>query len=274
MLCLILRDARINGLIDSSPFDTRPKRDTKVTRASRNRRRVRFRPFLADELGRLLAVLRVPRDRTEALYFPLTEFMLLTGLRWGECVGVLWSDVSWTGGEIHIQRAVVRGEDRTDEPTTTGEDWNIPLRPPVAELLQVQQERSFVGRTEGRIFPGPSGGPISYTSWLRRGWRRALTRAKVEPREGDAQKAARRSYITSGLICGRNSKLISGEVGHTTVRMITEVYDSFIDPARWPDEDECHAVAGLYGWSVNSEDGVELWSAPHVHPRAPERNLT
>ncbi len=165
VLRLILRDARINGLIDSSPFDTRlPKRDTKVTRASRNRRRVRFRPFLADELARLLDVLRVPRDRTEALYFPPTEFMLLTGLRWGECVGVLWSDLSWTGGEIHIQRAVVRGEDRTDEPTKTGEDWTIPLRPPVAQLLQVQQERSFVRRTEGRIFPGPSGGPISYTS--------------------------------------------------------------------------------------------------------------
>ena len=48
--------------------------------------------------------------------------------------------------------------------------------------------------------------------------------------------------------------------------MITEVYDSFIDPARWPDEEERRTVAELYGWGVSSEDGVEIWSAPRVHP--------
>ena len=207
------------------------------------------------------------------LYFPPTEFMVLSGLRWGECVGVLWTDVSWTGGSIHIQRTAVRGEDRTDEPTKTAADWTIPIRPPVADLLMVQRERSFVGRSEGRIFPGPSGGPISYTSWLRRGWRRALNRAKVAPREGDAQKAARRSYVTASLVCGRNPKRVASEVGHTTVRMITEVYDSFIDPARWPDEEERLALAELYGWALTSANGAETWCPPRVHPQPPTERV-
>ncbi len=88
----------------------------------------------------------------------------------------------------------------------------------------------------------------------------------MAPREGDAQKAARRSYVTASLVCGRNPKQVASEVGHTTVRMITEVYDSFIDPARWPDEEERRALAEVYGWGVTSADGVEIWCPPRVHP--------
>ena len=42
------------------------------------------------------------------------------------------------------------------------------------------------------------------------GWAKALERPRVAPREGDAQKALRRTYITSPLVCGRNPKLVAG----------------------------------------------------------------
>ena len=71
-----------------------------------------------------------------------------------------------------------------------------------------------------------------------RGWIAATQRARVSPREGDAQKACRRTFVTSSLVCGRNPKQVFGEVGHTSIRMMTDVYDSFIDPAHWPDEME------------------------------------
>ena len=78
-----------------------------------------------------------------------------------------------------------------------------------------------------------------------------LTRAKVEPREGDAQKALRRTYISSSLICGRNPKLVASEVGHTTARMVMETYDSFIDPANWP-EAEIARLKETYGWATGA----------------------
>jgi hypothetical protein len=81
----------------------------------------------------------------------------------------------------------------------------------------------------------------------------ALERAGVKPREGDAQKALRRSYITSALICGRNPKLVAPEVGHTTTRMVSDTYDSFIDPANWPDAEEREHLAQIFGW-----DGDEI----------------
>ena len=80
--------------------------------------------------------------------------MLLTGLRWGEVCGLLWSDVSWTGGQIHVRRALVRGEDNPEEPTKTAALWSIPIRAPISDLLIRQQARSRVGRAEGRVSPG------------------------------------------------------------------------------------------------------------------------
>jgi hypothetical protein len=71
----------------------------------------------------------------------------------------------------------------------------------------------------------------------------------VTPREGDAQKALRRTYITSALVCGRNPKLVASELGHTTSRMVVEVYDSFLDPTNWPDELERRRLARFYGWA-------------------------
>ena len=77
---------------------------------------------------------------------------------------------------------------------------------------------------------------------------RVLARAKVTPREGDAQKALRRSYIISSLVCGRNPKEVAAELGHATARMVTDNYDAFMDPANWPDEAERARLRSLYGW--------------------------
>jgi hypothetical protein len=112
----------------------------------------------------------------------------------------------------------------------------------------------------------------------------ALERAGVKPREGDAQKALRRSYITSALICGRNPKLVASEVGHTTARMVLETYDSFIDPASWPDAEEREHLAQIFGWdgdeivgsnSHATQSPLRLWSAKplRVIPRRGSRML-
>jgi hypothetical protein len=70
----------------------------------------------------------------------------------------------------------------------------------------------------------------------------------AQPRRGRAVAA----YITSGLVCGRNPKKISGEIGYATLRMILEQYDTFIDPANWPDEAEITRLRVVYGWDAPS----------------------
>ena len=153
-LRLLLGDAQDRELIAENPLD-RPlrKRTTKAARAQRIKR-VTFRPFIAAELERLLDVLHAPRDEREGIFFPPTEAMLLTGLRWGEVCGLLWSDVSWTGGQVNISRALPRRGENKTEPTKTAARWSISLRPPLADLLMRQQARSAC-RSSGRTnLPG------------------------------------------------------------------------------------------------------------------------
>ena len=156
---------------------------------------------------------------------------------------------------MKVERALIRDAARSTNPTgptKTGETWRVPMCPPFEALLALQQTRTRLGRDESWVFPGPSGRtPMGYSEWRKRGWLAPLRRARVSPREGDAQKACRRSFVTSALICGRNPKFISAEVGHTTTRMIMDVYDSFVDPGRWPGGEERAALAEIYGWDLN-----------------------
>ena len=110
------------------------------------------------------------------------------------------------------------------------------------------------------MFPNTAGRPIHYSNWLQRGWAAVLERAGVRPRNGDAQKALRRTYVTSSLVCGRNPNAVAGDLSHATARMVTEVYDSFLDPASWPGEAEQARLIEIYGWA-----DVER-RAPQAHP--------
>jgi len=261
-LRLLIRDARLAGLVASSPFDVPlPRRRTKHDRQQVQSKRITFRPLVAAELERLLEVLRSPRDATERMWFPLTELLVLTGLRWGEGAGLRWPDVSERGGLVHVQRTVARGG--RIEPTKTGTSWTIPLRAPLADLLRRQRALSYVGRTESWVFPNRGGGPLDYHNWRHRGWQRVLDRAGVSPREGDAQKALRRSYITSALVCSRNPKLVAAELGHATSHMVVSNYDSFLDPRTWPEPEEIDRLRGIYGWQAMETLGDV---APHGHP--------
>ena len=96
-----------------------------------------------------------------------------------------------------------------------------------------------------------------------RGRQRVLDRAGVSPREGDAQKALRRSYITSALVCSRNPKLVAAELGHATSHMVVSNYDSFLDPRTWPEPEEIDRLRAIYGWQAMEPLGVV---APHGHP--------
>ena len=92
---------------------------------------------------------------------------------------------------------------------------------------------------------------------------------------GNAQKALRRTWITSALICGLNPKQVAAHVGHTTTRMVNDVYDSFIDPTSWPEEEERQPLATIFGFDAEgvwarSGHAVGLashWSRPLKYPR-------
>jgi len=76
---------------------------------------------------------------------------------------------------MHILRALPKYarldvDDLEDAPPPkTGETWSIPVRPPLAELLFRQCQRSYTRWPQGWVFPNSQGGHLSYPNWLNRG---------------------------------------------------------------------------------------------------------
>jgi len=55
-------------------------------------------------------------------------------------------------------------------------------------------------------------------------------------------------FITGSLVAGRNPKRVASEVGHANLRMLTDHYERFIDPANWPTPRETASLVDLYGF--------------------------
>ncbi len=102
----MLRDAVLAGHLDQNPLEIPlPTRRTKENRRQRTRR-VAKRPLTADQLTALLNVCQDPRTNrpAELQWFPLTEALLLTGLRWGEAAAWMWAIVG--ADKMRIERAI------------------------------------------------------------------------------------------------------------------------------------------------------------------------
>jgi integrase len=248
----LLMAATLAERVGVNPFAaTLRVRRTKLERADARETLDASLPLSVEELNRFLEVCRNPRvdQPLEVNWFPLSEALVLTGLRYGEVAGLRWPEVDRTGKCVRICHALEHYNPTANAPTKTGASWTIPLRPPLRELLARQRERVFLRDPEGWVFPTEHGKPPSYHNWRSRIWPTLLRRSKITlSRPGDAQKLLRKLFITNSLVCGRNPKRVSSEVGHANLRMITDYYERYIDPSNWPTPQETGSLIDLYGF--------------------------
>ena len=90
---------------------------------------------------------------------------LATGLRRGELLGLKWADVDLDRGILKIQRAISRQNGKVVEaPLKTKNAYRtLPLSADAIDVLKAQKNK--VGSSE-RVFPSPTGGPMSPDSVL------------------------------------------------------------------------------------------------------------
>jgi integrase len=280
LLRRMIDEAVLEGHLIANPWAVRltSRRTKEARRAARST--VDRMPLRAAELEALLEVCRNPKSDTperagagypsttpppkskrtgfEVAEFPATEALILTGLRFGEIAGLVWGDLYWGRDRIEIVRALERyGTASLDSPTKTGAEWSIPIRPPLRKLLERQSGRLLEETDElpatSWVFPSATGGPLRYANWYSRTWRRALERARVTPSgSGNAQKLLRKAFITNSLICGRNPSRIASEVGHASLRMLTDHYQIWFDESHFPAPAEIERLRLVYGFEVET----------------------
>jgi integrase len=198
-----------------------------------------------EELARILETAR--EHRLFAAFYLLAAY----GLRRGEVLGLMWPDVDFEGGLLHIRRALVP-DNRTARlilgPTkTSGSDRTLPLTEEAREVLLAHRERLEMDglyHPEGFVFPSLAGTPVRPEN-LYRVWTRLLAKAGV-PRARIHD--LRSTFITRVVRETKNPKLAAVLAGHKSLTVAMQHY------TRVSEQDLKTALKGLSLTRNNRED--------------------
>lgn len=151
----------------------------------------------------------------------LARFMLATGLRLGEALGVTWADVDLAAGSLVVQRTIIRAQgkglvakrvkSRSSERALLMPNWCV-------ELLRARRVRT--GGFEGPVFPDSRGG-----------WRDRSNVDKVFRRVRGGSDldwvkthTFRKTVATLLDESGASARMIADQLGHSRVSMTQDVY--------------------------------------------------
>jgi len=172
------------------------------------------------EVGKLIEAAQ--RDREHGIYY---AFPFLAGTRVSEQLGLLWEDVDFERGVIHVHRIQERDGSLTDTTKTAAGTRDINIGPALRDLLVAWQEKcpKLDGKLH-RVFPGPGrlqawplvervdgGGPLLYQNFRKRYWApvfRRLGLPYVTPH------SARHAFISTLQAQGVEVGLVAKLAGH------------------------------------------------------------
>jgi integrase len=197
--------------------------------------------FESDELPRLFMALD---DR--GVYRVLIELALKTGMRQGELLALTWGDVDLAGAIVHVRRSYTDGHLSTPK---NHERRDVDLTPDLVELLG--RWWGELGRPDDDrlVFPGETpSGYLSPTTVLRRELYPAMKRAGI-PREGPTGEkrtfhSLRHTYAKRALETGRQLIWLSRHLGHSSLKVTSDVYGHF---GRQERKAEAELMAGVFG---------------------------
>ncbi|MEO0853464.1 MAG: site-specific integrase [Cyanobacteria bacterium J06648_11] len=147
-----------------------------------------------------VALLTAARESSNSDMLLMVLLAVTTGARWGEIVGLQWSDVSTTQ-----KRAVIRH-------TKNEDSRSLPLVPQVVDLLRERKRVRLL--RDPRVFPSPES--HEYNRW-RPGWKRVVQAAALEDFRFHDLRHTAASYLAMN---GASLNDIAAILGHRTPAMV------------------------------------------------------
>jgi integrase len=138
-------------------------------------------------------------------YANWVRFLLLTGCRPSEAIGLEWIQIDSDCTRIRFDRSIVKIGSKVirNKKSKTNRVRTFPCQPELIELLgELKNSRS----TNPLVFPAPSGIPIDYDNFSQRGWANI-----VEPILGRSSTpySCRDTFITEQLAAGKPIAIIA-----------------------------------------------------------------
>jgi integrase len=247
----VMRFARRRGWIVADPVE-RLEHDERP-RPERRRQRVLGRP----EIERLLALCS-PRDRL------MVATVLYTGLRISEMLGLVWDDVDFAAGVIHVRAQLSRAHRaapaRRVPPKTAASVRDIPLVVQLARLLAAHRQASPFPRKADWVFATSRGTPYGHRNVSRRVLARAAQRAGLN----DASWPPLRFHdlrhtFASHLIVdvGLDVAQVSRILGHARITITLDTYTHLFEDARHAHDIRTRMATSAYAGLLerNPSDG-------------------
>jgi integrase len=259
----IMRYARRHGWIPADPVDQ--LEPDEHPRAARRRQRVLGR----DEIERLLQACS-PRDRL------MIATVLYTGLRISEMLGLIWDDIDFAAGVIHVRAQLSRAHRGAPAhrvpPKTNASIRDVPLVAQLARLLAAHKQATSFKAHNDWVFATANGTPHGHRNVTRRGLQRAARLAGVDSNGCPPLRFHDlRHTFASHLILDLRLDVaqVSRILGHARVMITLDVYTHLFDDARHAREIRALMTASPFAGLLDTTTGAP--SATVLQLRCRER---
>lgn len=162
-----------------------------------------------DEYDRLLAAGSVP------YWKPLVQFLVTSGCRWGEAVGLKPGDVDRKAGTVRIRRAWKHSsKGYTIGPTKTKKS-NRKIDVPAAVLDGLDYGHEW-------LFVNTLGRPVRYYAFKANIWNRAVVKSELDP--APTPHDLRHTCASWMLAAGVPITTVSRHLGHENIQITVDTY--------------------------------------------------
>ena len=181
-------------------------------------------PFTVEETRKLISTLKTPRFQQ---WHDFCMFLLYTGCRPSEAIGLQWRDIDWTKNTVTIQRSLSRGEDgkaagyaRQSKSTKNQKHRVIDLHPSLIEILKIR-----TGQSQDLVFKSPKGKPIDDHTFSQRVWKSLCKETGIPYRVPYAARHSLGSHLVENGASIPQTAAILGNTPETTARHYTHMID-------------------------------------------------
>lgn len=151
----------------------------------------------------------------------LARFMLATGLRLGETLGLTWADVDLTAGTVLVHRTIIRAQGKglmAKRTKSRASERGLLLPQWCVELLRARRVR--LGAFEGPVFPDTRGGWRDRSN-VGKAFRRVRGGSDFDWVKSHTFRKTVATLLDQG---GSSARMIADQLGHSRVSMTQDVY--------------------------------------------------